>query len=194
MGRAISRQSFLSTCTKSDALRISHSSSDRVCMNANPLNQHLLLWPPFLIRLQLFHLSQDSHPLISYHSPKDCVLPIQMRSRCKQDEELASIRPRPLVRHADYPTGIMPQRRADLVLEVLAPDGGGDLRTLFGGRAGLDHEVRNATVERGEIVGGRGAKSHEILVIAISILGETRKRIVVSLPLSWGLIRRRPQS
>ncbi len=57
----------------------------------------------------------------------------------------------------------MPQRRADLVFEVGAPDGGAGFGGGGGGGAGLDHEGGDGAVEGGEVVEIGGAEGEEVL-------------------------------
>ncbi len=57
----------------------------------------------------------------------------------------------------------MPQRRADLVFEVGAPDGGAGFGGGGGGGAGLDHEGGDGAVEGGGGVEVGGAEGEEVL-------------------------------
>jgi hypothetical protein len=133
-------------------------------MYRHRLDLHLLQRPTLLIHPNLLHLIQ--HLLALQHLPKHRILPIQMRGRGKRNEELAPVRIRPFVRHADYAARIVAQRRAYFVFKELVRcvvDGCGGFG--FGvrcGAASLDHEVWDEAVEGGGVVEGGGAEGEEI--------------------------------
>ncbi len=71
---------------------------------------------------------------------------IQMRRPRQRNEELASIRTRPAVRHRENALTRMGQGVVKLVFELTAPDGLA-ATARAGGVAALDHEVWDDAVE-----------------------------------------------
>ena len=78
------------------------------------------------------------------------MLPIQPRRLLRRDEELATVRVRPRIGHADRVRLVVFQR-AELVLELAAPDGfaAGAVAERV---AALNHELADDTVEDGVVV------------------------------------------
>jgi hypothetical protein len=143
-------------------------------MNSHFLNPNLLDGAVLPIDLDGIHLSQHGQAITPNNMAKHGIHAVQMGRLIEQDEELTPIGARPFVCHADDPASVMPQRRPNLVLERLFPDGDAALG-LGGRRASLDHEVGNEPVEQGAIVVARGAESEEVLdwglvVAIVSIL------------------------
>lgn len=128
-------------------------------MHRNPLNPHPLPHhPPLPIHLLRLQPPQRLHPFLPNHPPKNRILPIQMRRRPIQNEELAAVRVGPFVRHGHDSTRVVAQGRADLVFEVGAPDRGAGFRGGGGGGAALDHEGGEGAMEGGQGVGVGGAE------------------------------------
>ena len=142
-------------------------------MHGHPLQHNLLpLWPKLLINLHTLHpLERATLLCAQQHLPKHGILPIQMLRLFQRDKELTRIGAWAFVRHAQDAAPGMPQRRSDLILEVLSVDGGATFRdrVMFcvsggeGGVAALDHEVFDDAVERCVVVGARGAQGEEVL-------------------------------
>lgn len=112
-------------------------------MNRHTLNPHRLLWPILTINIDLLHLRQRRHPLVSYDSSEHRVHPVQMRRLVERDEELRPVRPGSLVRHGQHTPRTVSQRRLDLVVKRTAPDAAaafGVLGSWVRGRTGLGHE------------------------------------------------------
>ena len=155
-------------------------------MHRNPLNPHCVsLHPSFFIHLLRFQSMQRRHPFITNHPAEYRVLPIQMRRRSIRDEELTPIRIWAFIRHGNYPTRIVSQRRANLIFEIGAPDWGADFRRSWCGRASLDHEARDGAVERRGIVGGGGAEGEEVLIKVSDIWKELKWHVPGACILYW---------
>ena len=90
------------------------------------------------------------------------MLPIQPRRRRQRDEELAAIRIRPRVGHAEHARARVLERGADLVLECVAKDG----RAAAAGAcrvAALGHEAGDYAVEDGRGVVATADEGGEVL-------------------------------
>jgi len=131
-------------------------------MDGHPLNLNLLFRSILLIHSDLFHLLQRHQSLIPNHMPKHRILAIQMRCLVKTYEELAAICTWSLIRHADDTARMVAERGPDLVFKRGLPDGDTAFG-LRGGRAGLDHEVRDEAVEERAIVVAGCAEGEEVL-------------------------------
>lgn len=87
-----------------------------------------------------------------------------MRTTRQAYEELTPVRRRALIRHAHRASRIVSQRRANLVIESAAPDGGGCLGFGVGRRgAGLEDEGWDDAVERRVCVCAGRAEREEVL-------------------------------
>lgn len=75
-------------------------------MYRNLLNNDLLLRSRLLVHRHLLNIVQYLQAL--QHFPKNRILPIEMRRGRKGDEELTAVHVWALVRHTQYPAGIMP--------------------------------------------------------------------------------------
>lgn len=98
-------------------------------MYCDVLDLHHFLRPRLLVHCNLLDIVQ--HLITLQEFSKHGIFSVQMRRRRKRDEELATVRIGALVRHADYPAGVVSQGGADLILEELVGgvvDGRGDLR------------------------------------------------------------------
>lgn len=133
-------------------------------MNSDPLNlRHAFHSPSLLIDFQLLNRIQHILPL--QQPSKHSVLPIQTRLRREGDKELAAIRVRPLIRHAQHAPCIMLQRGTYLVLKGLAVEDGrrGLVFCVGSRRAGLADESLYDAMEGAAIVAARGAEGEEVL-------------------------------
>lgn len=130
-------------------------------------NLDLVQRPILRPRLDQPHLLDRLHTALD--SSKDGMLPIQPGGGRERNKELAAIRVRPGIGHAEHAGAGVPQGRVDLVVELVAVDGGAAAAGA-GGVAALDHEVGNdavedgggvvaATDEGGEVVAGLGGVS-----------------------------------
>lgn len=90
------------------------------------------------------------------------MLPIQPWSRGEGDEELAAIRIRPAIRHAQYSSPSVFETRMYLIFELLAVDRAAPSASA-GGIASLDHEVRDYAVENDAVVVASLSECREVL-------------------------------
>lgn len=141
-------------------------------MHSHPLQHNLLPGPKLLVDLHvLYPLERTTLLRPQQHLPKHGVLPIQMLRFFQRDEELTRIGAWAFVRHAQDAAPGMPQRRSDLILEVLPVDGDAAFgnEAVFcvsggeGGVAALDHEVFDDTVEGRVVVRAGSAQGKEVL-------------------------------
>lgn len=128
-------------------------------MYGDILNLNPLLWSRLLVHSDLLYVVQDVPALQDL--AKHGILSIQMRSWCKGNEKLRSIRIGAFVRHAQNAPSIVPQRRPDFVFEQLVRGVVDGSRCLVFGvgcrRAGLYHEGGNHAVKGRGIVEARSA-------------------------------------
>lgn len=135
-------------------------------MDCDLLNEALFLRSTLLVHLNRLEFGQGSQAIVANQLPKDRVQTIEMRRFVKQNKELGSIRPGTFVGHGNDTTGVVFQRRPDLVLKWPAPNG---LATLWVVRrwvcwpASLDHEVWDQTMKGREVIVSRGAQREKVL-------------------------------
>ncbi|TFB00711.1 hypothetical protein CCMA1212_007152 [Trichoderma ghanense] len=113
-------------------------------------NLDLLKRPVLRPRRHEPHPPHDAHAALD--PPKDGVLPVEPGRGRERDEELRPVGVWPRVGHAEDARAGVLERRVDLVLELVAVDGGA---AAAGARrvAALDHEVGDDAVEyRGVVV------------------------------------------
>jgi hypothetical protein len=162
-------------------------------MHRDTLDLDFLFWSVLLVNLNGFHLCQCCETVVSKHMSKDRILPIQMRSLVKADEELTTIRRRSFICHTDNPSSVVAQRRSDLIFERLFPYRDSPLGLRWRSSS-LDHEVGYQPVEERAIIIARCAKSQEVLVQAFSF-GMFEGLGFDCLPLlSWAHFRKRLQA
>lgn len=92
-------------------------------MHCDAIDPDRLPRAALLIHLNSLDLGQSPHTVVAYELPKNSVEPIQVGCLVKENEELAPVGARPLVRHGDDATGVVLQGGTDLVLESTTPDG-----------------------------------------------------------------------
>lgn len=142
---------------------------------ASKNNQYPSLFSLDNISLQNLHLLKrliripgldQSHPLDhlqpALDAAEDCVLPIQPWRWRQRDEELAPVRVRPTVGHAEDPRARVLQSRVDLVLELLPVDGA-PAASRARGVARLDHEVGDDPVEDHVVVVAFAGEAFKVL-------------------------------
>jgi len=117
--------------------------------HTRPNDLHFINGPVLAASLDQPHPLDNAHA--AFDSTEDRVLPIQPRRWCQSDEELAAIRIRSAIRHAqNASTGVL-EVLVDFVLEFLAVDRASP--TTGAGRiTGLDHEVRDDAMEDDVVV------------------------------------------
>ena len=128
--------------------------------NITPLNLDLLHRPistPRPDRTQLIH---DIHPL--HHLAKHSVLTIQMRRRRQRNEELAAVRARAGVRHAESALAVVNEGGDDFVLKLAAVDAAAATTSARGVTA-LDHETLDDAVEDDVVVFACGGEGGEVV-------------------------------
>lgn len=132
-------------------------------MDCHFLNDNGLLRSVLLIHVCVLHCVKSGiHALNDL--AEDRVLSIQVGRRLIADEELGSIGRRSFIRHAHDASSIVPQRRTEFILKVLAVDGIACLAFASGiRRATLDHEGSDVAVEVSAIVLAAGAESEEVV-------------------------------
>ena len=112
--------------------------------------------------LNLITLSNGVHDVLTLgHFTEDRVLAIQMRGRKVGDEELAAIRLRAGVRHAQDTRFAVLQRWVDLVFKLVARTARARARRI----AALDHEILDHAVEL-----------HAVIVAVLGEVQEVRCR------------------
>jgi len=138
-----------------------YESSDLIPLQHSRLNNPNLLNRPILrARPHQPHPLHDPQPL--RNPSKNGVLAIQPRRRRQRNEELAAIRIRSAIRHAQNARAGMLEGRGNLVFEFLAID-----RRAPAPRArgvpGLEHEVRDDAVEEERVVVAAARQGFKVL-------------------------------
>ena len=89
-------------------------------MHGDGRDSNLLLHPVLPVDLLLLQEVQDVHA--ANDPSKDGVAAVEVRVAAVRDEKLAAVRVWSGVCHADDAALVVPQRRPDLVVELVAPD------------------------------------------------------------------------
>mmetsp|Transcript_48036 Transcript_48036/g.118908 ORF Transcript_48036/g.118908 Transcript_48036/m.118908 type:complete len:307 (-) Transcript_48036:958-1878(-) len=109
------------------------------------------------------------HPL--HHSTKDGMLIVEPSRWRSRDEELRSIRSRPCIGHRDGERPVVAQRAVELILELVAPNGGAAC-AIAERVARLYHEALDHTMEDDAVVVPVGRMRREVLDGARALVRE----------------------
>lgn len=154
-----------------------------------PHDAHLLNRPVLGPRLDEPHPFDDGQTALD--PPEDGMLPVEPRRRRKGDEELGAVGVGPRVGHAQDARAGMLQRGVNLVVELVAVDGGA---AAPGARrvAALDHEVGDDAVEDGRGVVAALDEGGEVLgcpggVRGVELEGDGALFVILFLFLAAGI-------
>ena len=116
-------------------------------------------WSIGLTGLHQTHALNDPQP--GRHSTEDGMLAIEPRRRCQRDKPLTTVGVGPAVGHAEHARPGMLQARVNLILKLVAVDGGAS-STGAGWISTLQHEIGDDPMDETAMVVPSSTQLHEI--------------------------------